>query len=296
MPGVFKSTTKKGDAAVLGGVGVRAGEDEHPVGRMGLAGPDFPAGYQVVVAVLHGPGLKGSEVGPRLRLAETLAPCHLTVGDGGQVFALLLRRTVLHDGRGEHPDAPVVLAGGLVVGHLLGEDGRFHVGGVLPTVLSGPGHGEPVLLDEASAHVPFEGKIVGAAVFVGALPVGGELGFQEGAEVLSEGGLLGCEGEVHGLLVYRTPSPAHTSRASARAALPDLLWEFRLVTSPIHRSLCLHIADEHGITVPIIHTTQRPKIGIVIRYVQSQTVDVTGEPSASENMEYESLMPPARPT
>ena len=39
--------------------------------------------------------------------------------------------------------------------------------------------------------------VVGAAVLVGALPVGGKLGFQEVAEVLSEGGFFRCEGEVH---------------------------------------------------------------------------------------------------
>ena len=43
----------------------------------------------------------------------------------------------------------------------------------------------------------FEVYIVGAAVFIGALPVGGKLGFQEVSEILSEGGFFGCEGEVH---------------------------------------------------------------------------------------------------
>ena len=112
---------------MLGGVGIRAGEDEHPVGAVSLAGPDFLTCNQVVVAVSHGPGGKRGEVGARLGLAEPLAPGHLAPGDGWQVLGLLLRRAVLHDGRGQHPDSPVVLAGGLVVGHLLRKDRRLHV-------------------------------------------------------------------------------------------------------------------------------------------------------------------------
>ena len=46
--------------------------------------------------------------------------------------------------------------------------------------------------------MPLEHYVVGAAILVGALPVGGKLGFQELAEVLPEGGFFRCEGELHG--------------------------------------------------------------------------------------------------
>ena len=46
-----------------------------------------------------------------------------------------------------------------------------------------------------------EHYVVGAAILVGALPVGGKLGFQEVAEVLSEGGFFRCEGEVHAFVI-----------------------------------------------------------------------------------------------
>ncbi len=38
-------------------------------------------------------------------------------------------------------------------------------------------------------------------------------------------------------------------------------------------------------SVADIHTRHKPNIATVVRYVQSQKVDVTGEPSARENME-----------
>ena len=55
--------------------------------------------------------------------------------------------------------------------------------------------------------MPFKLDVIGAAVFVGALPVGGEFGLEEGAEVSLEGRFVGCELEFHKKIGHSTVIP-----------------------------------------------------------------------------------------
>ena len=105
-------TEEEGYAAVLGGLGIGAGEHEESVGVVGATGPDLLAGDHKVVAVFDCAGLEGCEVGARARLAESLAPVDPALSDGREVFALLLLGAVHHQRRPEHADAEGVLCPG----------------------------------------------------------------------------------------------------------------------------------------------------------------------------------------
>ena len=78
-----------GDAAVLGGVGVGAGEEVDVVGVVGAGGPDLLAVDDEVVAVLLGAGLERGEVGSGVGLGEALTPAALAAGDAADMLALL---------------------------------------------------------------------------------------------------------------------------------------------------------------------------------------------------------------
>ena len=58
-PGSLHVDEEIGDAAVLGGVGVRTGEEVTPVRHVGAAGPYLLPSNHEVVAILHGPSLIG---------------------------------------------------------------------------------------------------------------------------------------------------------------------------------------------------------------------------------------------
>ena len=85
-----------GDAAVLGGVGVGAGEEEAELGALGVARPDLLTVDDVVVAVAHRPRLERREIGAGVGLAEPLAPDHVATrscGRGGSPSARRSRTT-----------------------------------------------------------------------------------------------------------------------------------------------------------------------------------------------------------
>ena len=91
---------------MLRGVGVGAGEQDHPVGVLGAGGPDLLAVDDVVVAVADGAGLEGGEVGAGAGLAEALAPDGLArrACRAGMLLLLLLG-AVGDDGGAGHADA-----------------------------------------------------------------------------------------------------------------------------------------------------------------------------------------------
>ena len=85
-------TDEAGDAARACGVGVGLGGDDHHArdaarGHVELGAVDHP----VVAVLLHGEGLGAARVGARVRLGEAERADHLALGQGDQVFALLLR-------------------------------------------------------------------------------------------------------------------------------------------------------------------------------------------------------------
>ena len=69
------------DALVLRHVVVGAGEEQAPLGVVGVAGPHLVAGEHVLVAVAVGPGAQRGEVGAGVGLAEALAPAVAPVDD-----------------------------------------------------------------------------------------------------------------------------------------------------------------------------------------------------------------------
>ena len=78
-----------GEAFVLGDIGVGARKEEHVLRHVGERGPDLLAVDDVVVAVLHSPGLERGEVGAGAGLGEALAP-HLFAGEDLRDVLLLL--------------------------------------------------------------------------------------------------------------------------------------------------------------------------------------------------------------
>ena len=186
-----------GNAPVLWGLGIGAGQHEETVGVVGAAGPYLLAADHVVVAVLDGTGLEGSEVGARAGLAETLAPVDPSLGDGGEVLALLLLGAVHHERGPEHANAEGVLARGAVIGHLLVEDELRDGRRALAAVLLGPAEGEPAAVGELAAHSSSQVGVFVSGLDEAVAPLARQFLFQEGAELFPEGVFLFGEFVLH---------------------------------------------------------------------------------------------------
>ena len=94
-----------GDALVLRGVGVRAGDEDAVAGVLGQRGPDLLAGHHPFVAVALGPGRQRRQVGPGAGLAEELAPHVLAGQERHEVAVLLLLRARVQQRRARPADA-----------------------------------------------------------------------------------------------------------------------------------------------------------------------------------------------
>ena len=94
-----------GEALVLGGVGVGAGDEHAPLRELGEGRPDLLPGDDPFVAVLDRAGLQRGEVGAGLGLGEALAPDLLGGEDRLQVALLLLVGAVGDDHRAAHRQA-----------------------------------------------------------------------------------------------------------------------------------------------------------------------------------------------
>ncbi len=88
MPGLVHRHRERRDALVLGDVGVGAGEQDAPVGDVGVARPDLVAVDHVLVAVGDRGGAQRGEVGSGIGLAEPLAPPLRAVDQPGQEAVL----------------------------------------------------------------------------------------------------------------------------------------------------------------------------------------------------------------
>ena len=182
-----------GDALVLGDVGVGAGEDEAPVGEVGVAGPDLVPGDDVVVAVADRPGAERGEVGAGVGLAEALAPAVPAVDDAGQEAAADVLVAMVEDA--EHEVAEARAGRGAGGGELVVDDHVVDAGQPLAADLGRP--------RQAEEPAVVEGLVPGGL----ALPVlvrrggGGQVRVvvdQPGPEAGPELGLLGRVTEVHG--------------------------------------------------------------------------------------------------
>ena len=108
-PGGVHGADEVGDALVLGGVGLGAGQQDPEVGQMGVGGPHLLTLHHPLVAVELGPGGQRGQVGPGAGLAEQLAPDLLAGQQREQVALLLLVGAGVDEGRAGPSDADGVV-------------------------------------------------------------------------------------------------------------------------------------------------------------------------------------------
>src|SRR5262249_24104875 len=130
---------KTGDALMLGDIRIGTGEQQTPVGIMGITGPDLRARDHKVVAILHSTGGQRRQVTPGARLGEALAPDFLRTEDMPQIARPLRCRTVVHEHRSHHINAHAVDLWWRSQAHtLLGKHHLLHQGRAPATILRGP--------------------------------------------------------------------------------------------------------------------------------------------------------------
>ena len=141
-----------GEALVLGGVGVGAGDEHAPLGVLGEGRPDLLPGDDPFVAVLDRLRLQRGEVGARLGLGEALAPDLLGGEDRLQVALLLLVGAVGDDDRAAHRQAEHVgRAGRFLARRLADEDRLLDQRRAAAAVLLRPGDPGPAGLVQLAA-------------------------------------------------------------------------------------------------------------------------------------------------
>ena len=188
-----------GDAAVLGGLGVGAGEEVDVLGEVGAGGPDLLAVDDELVAVDLGAGLEGGEVGAGVGLGEALAPDVLRGGDAGKV-ALLLLLGAVDDERGAELVGLSVEHGGAPVGELFLENGLLDEGLAEAAVLLGPRDADPAAGAELLAELQGVGPVLCGKAALAAPAVAelfGRLGVNELADLGPERIFLWGETELH---------------------------------------------------------------------------------------------------
>ena len=205
----------------FGDARVGAGEQHHPVGDLREAGPDLLAVDDVVVAVLHGPGLERREVRARVGLGVALAP-DLLAGEDLLEVALLLRvGAVGDDRRAGHAEAEdVERRRRPVEDQLLVEEELLHPREPAPPVLLGPREPEEPGLVELPLPVAAELVELGprhVAHDRARGPVRGQVGREPGAHLGAERLLLGSEPEVHrSSAAWNRATPVYSTRSAGR--------------------------------------------------------------------------------
>ena len=139
------------DAHVLGGSRVGAGEEDPPLGDVGVAGPHLLPVDHVVVALAFGPRRQRRQVRPGAGLGEQLAPELLATEERPEPALLLLLAACVHQGWPRPSDAdrvdraPHAGSPELLVDHELGQwvgvepVGRSPVGHDVPRPRRGGG-------------------------------------------------------------------------------------------------------------------------------------------------------------
>ena len=161
------------------------------LGRPHLLPVDHP-----LIAVEHGRRLQAGQVGPGVRLAESLAPGHRPVEDLRQVLLLLLLGPPLQDRRSDQCVAEEVgTQGRLHPSELLGEDHPLHRRQPLAAVLDRPRGADPAAVEELLRPVVGErGPLVVGHLEAGLEPPVGQVLLQPrpdlDAELLGVGGIV----------------------------------------------------------------------------------------------------------
>ena len=184
-----------GEALVLGGVGVGAGDEHAPLGVLGEGGPDLLAGDDPFVAVLDRARLQRGEVGARLRLGEALAP-DLLAGEDRLQVALLLRVGAVGDHhRAAHRQAEHVgRARRFQARRLADEDRLLDHRRAAAAVLLRPGDPGPA----GGVHLQLPLAAEGHHLLQARFRLGARMVlFDPGADLVAELLLGGREGQVH---------------------------------------------------------------------------------------------------
>ena len=84
---------------------VGAGQAENPVGLIGIAGPDFLAVDQIMVALIDRAGLQRGQIGTGARLGIALTPAYLSASNLRQEMFLLRFGAEVQQCGAKHPDA-----------------------------------------------------------------------------------------------------------------------------------------------------------------------------------------------
>src|SRR6185369_9669466 len=179
----------------LGGVG--AHQAEHPVGFVGVGGPDFLAVDEEVIVVHFGFGGQRRQVGAGVGLGVALAPADLAARDLPQVMALLFFAAVFEQRRAEHPDAEALQRHAALEGrHFLAQDRGLGVIQAAAAVRARPHRHGPAALAHALEPLALRLALVlealaapaDVAFGLGGLPhFAWAVGFEPGARFAPEG-------------------------------------------------------------------------------------------------------------
>src|SRR5213078_3775621 len=138
------------DALVLGRRRLAADQAEHPVGLVGVRGPDLVAVDDEGVAVAYGARVERGQVGAGAGLAVALTPADFAAHDLRDVLGALLLAAELEQHRAEHPQPEALERGARVdAAHLLIEDRRFFRVQPAAAVWARPGRRGPAALGHA---------------------------------------------------------------------------------------------------------------------------------------------------
>ena len=155
---LFHRDDERRDAAVALGVRIGAGQQQTPVGDIGVAGPDLVSLDDVVVTVAGGGGGQRREVRTGAGLAEALAPSLGAVDHAGQEPAAQLLTAV----SGQAGDQVAEAGPGRGAGprQLFVEDDVVHRRQLLPAVLARPGQPEEAALVQRAMPFALPGPVL----------------------------------------------------------------------------------------------------------------------------------------
>ncbi|MEZ4480508.1 MAG: hypothetical protein R3B97_05040 [Dehalococcoidia bacterium] len=215
------------DAAVLGRIGVRTGDEDAHIGAVCAGRPDLLAVDDVVVAIADCAGLERGEIGSGAGLTEELTPGIFAAEDAMEVAVFLLLRAVDHDRWAGPSVADPAGAGRTTPGELLVEDELLLHAEAAAAVFLGPVWRAPTM--HVELRRPFLNEVcVARNLAAGAVEktpldvrisgkIGREVGIEKRADFVAESDLGRGVTKVHGLTPSgRWPGPGRLRRSLRR--------------------------------------------------------------------------------
>ena len=127
---------------------IGAGQQDHPVGVHGMAGPDLAAVDDVLLSIADRRRVQVRQVGASVRLAVALTPHLLHAGDLAEVAVLLLLGPQRQEYRAQHVQPVGVADADPAVGHLLADQHLVHRRQAPAAVLLGPVWHQPPVVEQ----------------------------------------------------------------------------------------------------------------------------------------------------